>query len=86
MITRRLFSYTLAASAAAAGAQVALQEIDASLLDEAAISASASPVRNAMLSDPPCVDRASSPNQASAPNPIAGRAVLQADQPFASVI
>jgi hypothetical protein len=86
MFTRRLFSYTLAASAAAAGAQVALPEFDASLPDSAAICTSASPVRNAMLSDVTCADHTSSANPAIAPIPIAGRAVLQANQSFASVI
>jgi len=74
MITRRLFSYTLAASAAAAGAQVALAEGNARLLYAAVAATSPAPL-----------DRMACPDQASAVNHVAGRAGLQADQSFESV-
>ena len=74
MITRRLFSYTLAASAAAAGAQVALAEGNVRLLDTAVVATSTS-----RLDHMACLD------QASAVNHVAGRAGLQADQSFESV-
>jgi hypothetical protein len=48
MITRRLFSYTLAASAAAVGAQVALPQDSASQTDATAACMTTSPGRGAM--------------------------------------
>ena len=70
MITRQLFSYTLAASAAAAGAQVALAESSAYQAEAAATA----------LHRMPC------PKPTIVPNQAAGCAVLQAIQRFASVI
>ena len=53
MITRRLFSCTLAASMAAAGIQVALCESGVPRADADAIAMSIPPVRDAMSSDGP---------------------------------
>ena len=75
MITRRLFSLTLAASTAAAGAQVALPQGSARLLDASVVSTSTS-----------SLDHLPFPGQASAANRLAGRAALQAAQPFVPVI
>ncbi len=75
MLTHRLFSYTLAASAVAAGAQVALPEGGARLLDTAMVSTSTSPL-----------DHVRGPHRVTAANHIAGRAFHQANRPFVSVI
>ena len=71
---RLLKCVKLAASAAAAGAQVALTENNVRLLDATVASTPTSPIDRM-----PCL------HQASAANHIAGRALLQAHQPFLSV-
>jgi hypothetical protein len=86
MITRRLFSFTLAASAAAAGAQVALPQSIEPRWD-AVVSASAAPLRNAMLSDDSSPDdRMPASNRAGVANHIVGRQALPSNQSFTSVI
>ena len=75
MIARRLFSYTLAASALAGGAQIALAESNARLWDAAVVSTSTS-----LLDQRPC------PHRVSAANHIDRRVPNQADKPLSSVI
>ena len=75
MITRRLFSYTLAVSAAAAGAQVALPVGSAPLLEATVVSTSTV-----------LLDHMSCPHRVSAANRIDRRVLHQVDKPLLSVI
>lgn len=65
MITHRLFSYTLAASAAAAGAQVTLPEGNVRLLDTAVVATPTSP-----LDHMACPDQASAAITSPAGRPL----------------